>query len=354
MNPVMLSYIKAIIALSLILIIHEFGHFIVGKLCKIEVLEAAIGFGPKLLKIKIKDTIYAICGFPFGAYVKFLGQDSLEDIPLDKKDVAFCYKSIKDRFFTVISGPLLNYILAILLLTIAISMGIYSGTTQIEKVLEDTPAYETGFLSGDKIVKINGHKISTWDDITEIIGKYPGEKIEFEIERNREIIKLYPTLTERDGLGFLGIAPVTEKIKVPLFKALLLGTESVIKTSYYFFVVILMLVTGKIPIKYARPLSPIGAVKIIAQTDITYGIQSFLSLLGYMSVILAIGNLLPVLPLDGGHVLFIIIERIRGKKVSPKIMLVINNVGTLILIAILLLAFYLDIFSPIDISTLRY
>ncbi len=352
MNPIMLSYIKAIIALSLIVIIHEFGHFIVGKLCKIEVLEVAIGFGPKLLKTKIKDTIYAICGFPFGGYVKFLGQDPFEDIPPNKKDVAFYYKSIKDRFFTVISGPFLNYISAILLLAIAISMGIYSGTTQIDKVLEDTPAYETGFLSGDKIIKISGQKISTWDDITEVIGKYPGEKIEFEVERNGEILKLYPTLTERDGLGFLGIAPVTEKIKVTFFKALVLGTESTIKTSYYFFAIILMLVTGKIPIKYARPVSPIGAVKIIAQADIIYGVQSFLSLLGYMSIIIAIGNLLPVLPLDGGHILFMIIEKIRGKKVSPKIILTVTNIGTLILITLLLLAFYLDIFSPIDISTL--
>jgi regulator of sigma E protease len=354
MNPIMLSYIKAIIAFSLIVIIHEFGHFIVGKLFKIEVLEAAIGFGPKLLKKKIKDTIYAICAFPIGGYVRFLGQDPLEDIPIDKKDVAFCYKSIKDRFLTVISGPLLNYISAILLLTIAISMGIYSGTTQIDKVLEDTPAYETGFLSGDKILKINGQKISTWDDITNIIGKYPGEKIELEVERNGEIVKLYPTLTKRNGLGFLGIAPVTEKIKIPLYKALVLGIESVIKASYYFFETIIMLITGRIPIEYARPVSPIGTVKIIAQTDITYGMQSFLSLLGYMSVIIAIGNLLPVLPLDGGHLLFMIIERIRGKKVSPKIMLIINNIGTLILIAILLLAFYLDIFSPIDMSTLKY
>lgn len=353
MNSAFLSYIKAIIAFSLIIMVHEFGHFIVGKLSNIEVIEAAIGFGPKLFKTKIKDTIYAICGIPVGGYVKFLGQDPLEDIPIEKRKVAFQFKPIKQRFLTVIAGPLLNYITAILLLVVAISMGIYFGTTQIEEVIADTPAQKAGFLAGDKIIKINGIKISEWDDITEIINKHPEDKVEFQVGRDEKVIKLYPTLSEREGKGFLGIAAVVEKRRVPFFKALMMAIESSIKISYFFFAAILMLIMGKIPIEYARPISPIGAVRIMAQTDITYGIQSFLNLLGYMSVIIAIGNLLPILPLDGGHILFMIIEKIRGKKVNPKVIIAITNIGTIIMIAIIIFAFYLDIFNPIDIFNLK-
>ena len=114
-----------------------------------------------------------------------------------------------------------------------------------------------------------------------------------------------------------------------------------------------MLITGKIPIEYARPLSPIGAVRIMAQTDITYGIQSFLNLLGNISVMIAIGNLLPVLPLDGGHILFMIIEKIKGKKVNPKVIIAVTNIGMIIMIALIIFAFYLDIFNPIDIFNLK-
>jgi len=353
MNPSFFSYLKAIIAFSLIIIVHEFGHFIAGKLSKIEVLEAALGLGPKLFKTKIKDTIYAICCIPVGGYVKFLGQDPLENIPLEKRGVAFRYKSIKKRFLTVIAGPLFNYITAILLLAIAINMGIYFGTTKIEDVLANTPAQEAKFMAGDEIIRINGEEVETWDDITEIISEHPGEKLEFQVKRDGMITILYPRLTKKEGSGFLGIATVVEKRRVPFLKALVMGAESTIMTSYHFLVAIPMLIIGKIPLEYARPISPIGVVKLIAQTDITYGIQSFLQLLGMMSVIIAIGNLIPILPLDGGHILFMIIEKVIGKKVNPKVIIAVSNIGTLILIVIFLFAFYLDIFSPIDISFLR-
>ncbi|MFZ3085051.1 MAG: site-2 protease family protein, partial [Candidatus Hydromicrobium sp.] len=203
-----LQYILAIIGLSMIVIVHEFGHFLMAKLSGIHVEEFFIGFGPKLFKFKDRrGTAYGISAIPVGGYNKLLGMDRNESIPSGMEDKAFHNKPFYKKLQVSIGGVGFNIIFAVILIGIFLSMGVLVPTTIIDYIQPEAPADISGFKIGDKVIALNDQKIESWDDFSALTKKYPGKEVTYTVIRDGEEIKLEVKLNNVEGQGYLGISP---------------------------------------------------------------------------------------------------------------------------------------------------
>ncbi|MFC2159478.1 RIP metalloprotease [Actinomycetota bacterium] len=349
---IVLQYLLAIIGLSLIIIVHEFGHFIFAKSGRMYIHEFFIGFGPRLFKFKSKaGTVYGLKAVPVGGYVKVMGMDRNEVIPEDKKQMSYQSKPFYKKFFTIFGGAGFNVIFAIVLIGIFLAMGTYEPSTTIEYVQPETPAEASGIEAGDKVIAINGEKITTWDEFASLTQNKPGEEVVYTLIRDGREIKITPVLDTVEGVGYLGIGPEYVKVYMSfpeIVKESFVMTWDIIATYFKLFG---KLFTGQIPFDQARPVSPIGVVSIFQQS-ISMGMQNFILFLALVSILIGFGNLLPILPLDGGHILILIIETIRKKPVPQRVLEVTNSIGIFIMVAILITGFVFDIINPFNLNNM--
>ena len=346
------QYIVAILGFSLIIIVHELGHFLIAKASKIHVEEFFIGMGPKILKFKSKSgTLWGLSAIPVGGYNKISGMTEDEPIPEGKEKQAYYKKPLFIRFFVIIAGSFMNIIFAFIMLIVFFSSGIYQPVNKVDFVEANSPASFYNIQIGDEILYVNEIKINGWEDFSENVKKFPKENVEFTINRNGEELKINAVLGEKEGQGYLGISPKAEKI--------FLKPKEVIKESSIFygnitvtyFKLFKQLFTGEIPFSQARPVSPIGVVSIFQQSA-AMGIQNFILLVSLVSLILGFSNLIPILPLDGGHVVVMLIEAVRRRKLSKKAIMIYNNIGIAIFVLLIITGLFFDIFKPINISNM--
>jgi regulator of sigma E protease len=346
------QYILAIIGLSLIIIVHEFGHFLAAKASGIYVEEFFIGIGPKIFKKKSKSgTSYGISAIPVGGYNKLLGMDRSEAVPAGMEEKAFHNKSFFKKFLVCVSGSGFNIVFAVILIMIFLSMGVMAPSTTIEYIQPDSPADLSGFEEGDDVIALNGRKIESWDDFSTMTKEYPGEEVTYTIIRDGEEMELEAELENLEGQGFLGISPLYVKER--------LGFSEIVKESFkilwdvcvFFVKAIGMLFRGEISFSEARPVSPVGVVSIFQQS-VKLGFQDFIFFVALVSIMLGFGNLLPILPLDGGNIVLVAVESIRKKPVPKKVFEIFNSIGIFILVSILIIGFVFDIISPFDITNI--
>jgi len=349
---VILQYILAIVGFSLIIVVHEFGHFIFAKAGRMYVHEFFMGFGPRVFKLKSKaGTEYGLKAIPVGGYVKIMGMDRNEEIPEGMENQSYQGKPFYKKFLTIFAGAGFNVIFAIILIAVFLSMGVYKPNTTIDYVQPGTPAESYGFNTGDMVTAINGEKIRTWDTFAAETQKRPGEKVVYTIIRDGREITIEAVLDEVEGRGYLGISPQNVKVR--------LGFSEVIKESFKMTGDILvsygklfgMLFSGQIPFDQARPVSPIGVVSIFQQS-IAMGIQNFILFMALVSILIGFGNLLPILPLDGGNIVLLIVETIRKKPVPAKLLEAANYFGIFLMIALLITGLVFDIISPFNLNNM--
>ena len=349
---IVVQYILAIIGFSLIIIVHEFGHFIFAKINKIFVEEFFLGMGPKILKFKSKSgTLWGLCAIPVGGYNKIAGMDREEKVSEERKDNVYYKKSFWIKFSVIFGGALMNAVFAVLLIIVFFSMGIYSPTNSIDFIEKNSPAQEYGLKINDKILYLNDTQIKNWDEFQVNVKKYPDKVVSFKVLREGKEIEINVALGVKEGSGYLGISPKVEKVK--------LGIGGVIKETakltgnfvVSYFKLMGMLVAGKLSFAQARPVSPIGVVTIFQQSA-AMGFQNFIMLLALVSLMLGLSNLIPILPLDGGHIVINIIEAIRKKPVSKKAIQIYSNIGLVIFISLFIVGFVFDIIKPINISNM--
>ena len=347
---IVLQYLLAILGLSLIIIVHEFGHFIFAKSGRMYIHEFFIGFGPRLFKFKSKaGTVYGLKAVPVGGYVRVMGMDRNEVIPEDKRQMSYQSKPFYKKFFTIFGGASFNVIFAIILVGIFLAMGTYEPGTTIEYVQPGTPAEVSGIEIGDKVIEVDGEKIDTWDEFASLTQSKPDEEVVYTIVRDGREIEVTPVLDTVEGSGYLGIGPEYVKIYMSfpqIVKESFVMTWDIITNYVKLFG---KLFTGQIPFDQARPVSPIGVVSIFQQS-ISMGMQNFVLFLALVSILIGFGNLLPILPLDGGHIALLIIETIRKKPIPQKVLEVTNSIGIFIMVAILITGFVFDIISPFNLS----
>ncbi|MCD6223352.1 MAG: RIP metalloprotease RseP [Deltaproteobacteria bacterium] len=346
-----MGIVYGLIALVIIILIHESGHFSVAKLFHIYVERFSIGFGPAILRKKGKETEYVISAIPLGGYVKLKGENPEEGEKESLDERAFCNQKLYKRFLVILAGPMFNILSAVLFFAVVYAVGVPTLTSTIGKVNKDTPAYYAHLQKDDKIIAINNKSIKTWEELSNIIKRNAEKTIILKIKRNEKIIEtpVTPKLTKiKDLLGYekevgiIGITPSGETIiqRLNVFKSIGKGA---CRTAYIVKITILGIIRL---IERAIPASSVGGPILIidiASKAASAGFSTFLALAAIISINLGILNLLPIPILDGGHLTFLTIEAIRRKPVPLNVQVVAQNIGLAILILIMVFAFYNDL-----------
>ena len=339
---ILLNLLLFIVILGVIVFVHEFGHFIFAKITGVYVYEFAIGMGPKIWGFKKGETEYNLRAIPIGGFCQLAGEDldddDVQDVPKDRRLQS---KTAFQRFLIMVFGPMNNFILAvILLLFIAL---IWGGTTMnptITSVEEGSAAEKVGMMAGDTVIKINNHKISTSDDISLYLAiADPTKKTTFKVERNDgtyATVKVKPTKIKEDGKETYryGIAMQQEKTKGVLgsIEYVYKKTVSIFKQM---FVTVAYLFTGGV--KVTQLSGPVGIYSIVGQSR-AGGLANVLYLMAFLSINVGFINLLPIPAFDGGHILFIIIEVLKGSPVNPELE---NKIHMLFLILLMILMVFI-------------
>lgn len=318
----------------LVIVFHEFGHFIVAKSVGIKVHEFSIGMGPKLLHKKGKETEYFLRAIPIGGYVKMEGEDENSDDPR-----SFSKKPVGSRILVVAAGAIMNFILAIILFTI-VSYGMGTPTNTIEEVIIDSPAYTAGLKTGDKIIKINDKEVKSWKEIVKHISDSNSEEeLNIVVLRDSEEISLkaIPEFDKETERYVIGIKPESEK---GFFQALKGGFETTGTMLGLMFKFIKMLFRGQV--KRGDLSGPVGVIYTVGEAA-KYGFINLLYITGFISVNLGFFNLLPIPALDGSRILFMLIELIRGKPVNPEKEGFVHFIGFILLMLLMIMVTYSDI-----------
>ncbi len=334
-----------ILSFSLLLIGHEFGHFILAKINGVKVEEFAIGMGPLLFKIKGKETMYSLRLLPIGGYVKMLGEysESEDSVPESEKDRSYIYKSPLRKLSIILAGPVMNLVIAVLIFCgLSLSHGYVS--TVIREIKQGSPAETAGLKIGDKIVAINSEKFINWNEfIFKLNTTKNKEDMTFTVLRDGKEIDLSIKPKVNGNSIEIGIAP--GYIKNPrFFEGISNGfkdTFSEIKQVMYS---LGMLITGKASFKDLS--GPVTIFKISGQAA-RAGLPQLLKFTAFLSVNLAIFNLIPFPALDGGAVIINLIEAITRKRINQDILAKINFVGFALLIILLIAVTFKDIFFPV-------
>lgn len=319
--------------LGFLIFIHEGGHFLAARLSKVKVEEFSIGFGPKILKKKGKETEYSLSLFPFGGYVRMTGENERSEDPN-----SFNNAKIQNRIFIVAAGAIVNIVFGIIVYFILSMSSGYNISTTVSKILPEAEQNISSVQIGDKILKIDDINIRLKSDITKALENYiPGNEITILLERNGEEISVKAKPTEyQENFYILGVEVALiqggfqEKIYYSFWETI--DFVSSIGDS------LVMLFTGNIGIK--QMTGPVGISEIVVKSE---GIYNFVYLLCLVSLSLGVTNLLPIPALDGGRLVLLIIEGIRGKALKEEIELGIQSVGFTLLILFALYVTYNDI-----------
>jgi|YelNatPaOPRAMG01_1025707.scaffolds.fasta_scaffold02638_19 regulator of sigma E protease len=351
----MLSIVSAIVVIAILIFVHELGHFTFAKLFNVKVLIFSLGFGPAILKKKIGETEYRLSLLPLGGYVKMLGEnlDDEHPVELTKEDEERSYANQANwkKLIILIAGPLSNWVFAMFLLWLVFMHGVPYLTTTIGEVMNNSPAYAAGIKKGDTIVQIDNKKVIDWDEMKKIITGNPDKELTLTINRDNQlfVVKVKPEIKiEKDVFGepvktpIIGIMPAGDfKVrKSNIFKALALAGEESVDISHLVLVSLVKLIEGKIPTK------DLGGPILIAQQaahQAKRGLSALIYFTALVGINFAILNILPIPVLDGGNVVFTIVEAIIRKPINKKVKLAILQVGVLFIILLTVFAFYNDI-----------
>ncbi len=329
----MLTLISFIFVFGLLVFFHEFGHFALAKLNKIKVHEFALGMGPQILQFKGKETKYSIRLLPIGGYVKMEGEDEVSNV-----EGSFSQKSPLQRISVIVAGPIMNIVLAIFLFTIiAINIGIPTNT--INEVTDNYPAEIAGIRSGDKIISIDDETIDTWEEIVASISQSNKDILKIVVLRNNEEItfNIEPLIDESNQKRVIGISPEFDK---SFGSAINFSINRVGLISRGIMDFLSNLFKGRASAE--EVVGPIGMVHFVGEAA-KISIFSLLSLAAVFSVNLAILNILPFPALDGGRLLFILIELIKGSPIDPEKEGFVHFVGFIVLLALMVFVVYKDI-----------
>lgn len=346
---ILINLILFVLILGVIVLIHEFGHFLFAKLTGVYVYEFSIGMGPKIFwhKPKKSETEYSIRCVPIGGFCALAGEDLENDdksVPDDRKLQA---KKAWQRFLIMVMGPGFNFLLALVLLFfVALIWGAPIMSPKVSSVESGYPAYDVGIKKGDLITEINGHNIKTIDDVSLYLTvASPKNSTTIKIVNEDGVEKQYrikpkkvkvtknkkTSTTYRYGIG---LKTKKEYGIGNAFNYMIVKTGSLFRQM---FVTVGYLFTGRISVSQLS--GPVGIYSIVGE-QAKSGISSILYLIAYLSINVGFLNLLPLPAFDGGHILFIIIEKIKGSPVKPELE---NKIHTIGLYALLILMLFITV-----------
>jgi len=338
--------------LTPIIFIHELGHFVVARLFNIRVEEFGLGFPPRAVTLFERNgTVYSLNWIPLGGFVRPAGEDD----PSVPGGLAAASKTA--RFFTLAAGAVFNFILAFVIFWFAFMIG--PSAVAVENVVPDSPAATAGLQAGDVIIEVNGLEVENSGILVEAVTTNAGEEIDLLVERQGEPLML--TMVPRqegeydpaeEGPIGIGLAhKSSRRWALGPLESVTASVESIWQIIELTVRAPIMLIQGDITAEQARPVGPVGISQIAGQTaQYTAATGDWFQLLritAFISVALGFTNLLPIPALDGGRIIFVLLEAVRGRRIEPEREGLVHLVGMLFLLGLMFLLIIQDIANPI-------
>ncbi|MGD0169200.1 MAG: RIP metalloprotease RseP, partial [Smithella sp.] len=337
--------------LSILIFVHEFGHFLAARIMGVGVLKFSLGFGSKIIGKKIGETEYVLSWIPLGGFVKLLGESGNEELPPEDEKRSFFKQPVWKRMLIVLAGPVFNFVLAIVIFTIVFMYGLPNLTANIGEVQKESAAFEAGMMNGDKIITLDGRKIILWEEIKPIISDSKGREIEAIVERGAEkkhiIIK--PRLSkakniwgEEESTYLIGVSPAGNTIieRRNPWDAVIGSISKTWDISKLTILAVVKMLEGAIsPRTLGGPIFIAQASGAMAKE----GIIPFVLFMAILSINLGVINLFPIPVLDGGHILFYMIEIVTRREISVKFKEMSQQIGFVILLMLMLFVIFIDI-----------
>jgi regulator of sigma E protease len=361
------TIVPFLFVLTVVVFIHEMGHYLVGRWCGIGVDAFSIGFGPEIAGFNDRHgTRWKLCLVPLGGYVKFVGDmsatsapdpEGMEELTDEQRKVAFHTQALWKRAATVFAGPLFNFLLTIAVFTVLFATyGRYVAEPMVAKVQPDSPAAAAGFMPGDRFVSVNGVKVETFGDVQRLVSPNAGETLRFVVRRDGKDVALTATprtTEETDALGnkikvgvigvvndqAMGQPHVVSYGPVEAFGQATVETWRIIGRTGDFL--------SRFAVGREDKCQLGGPVKIadMAGKAAQLGFEWLIQLVALLSVGIGVLNLLPIPPLDGGHLLFYALEAVFRRPVSEKIVEIVYKAGLLAVLLFMVFVFWNDIFG---------
>lgn len=336
----MQTFISILLTLAIflvIIIIHEFGHFISAKLCNVKVNEFSIGMGPVIFKKRGEETLYSVRAFPIGGFVSMEGEDVTS---LDER--AFSNQSVLKRLFIISAGAIMNLILGFLVVVLITSFGGRIATKTIASVNENSVVAQSGIKSGDTILKVNGRTVFVTDDINYELSRDEDRDVSMLIKRNGEKILLPSVKYNPKKEGSLGITVESKDKNV--FSVISYSAKYSVSIARLIWISIIDLFAGRASVNDLS--GPVGMTNLVGQVS-RVGIPDLALLFAFITINVGIFNVLPIPALDGGRLLFLLIEFIRRKPMKPEHEGFIHFIGFLLVIGLMIFVTVNDIFKLI-------
>lgn len=350
----MLTVISVIVVLGLLIAFHELGHFWAAKSLGIGVKSFSLGFPPKLLSFKYGQTEYRISAIPLGGYVQLVGERDVEDLPEGfTPEQSFALRPPWQRMIVVAAGPIFNFILAWLLFWgIFWANGLTEALPVVGKLAEQSAAVEAGVQPGDQVLSIDGKPIKYFSDLSRSIETCEGRALRFEVKRGEETLTLSiaPRLTvdknifgEEKKLYRIGVhndPTKYEAVRLGPVQAAGVAVERTWKIISLTGQTFVKLIEAVVPLKSVG--GPLMIMEMVADQS-KEGLSSLAALTAFISVNLGVLNLLPIPVLDGGLLLFLLIETVRRKPTSERLMEITTKFGLALLLLLMIVATYNDL-----------
>lgn len=343
-----ITIIAFVLILSVLILVHELGHFLTARAFGVKVEEFGLGYPPRIFGIKSGGTIYSLNMFPLGGFTKMAGEED-SDIP-----GSLAGKSAGARIIVLSAGSLMNAVLPVFLFAAALMVphNIVSGEIVIREVAPDSPAAVSGIEAGDIVLEINGHPIRNLSDIQRYVQLNLGKATAIHLltkENKTKDVTLTPRWKPPAGQGAIGITlefnnPAIVPESLPVWQAVPRAALKYGQTLALLVNGIGTMLIGATPVAVAGPVAVAQLTGEVAQA----GLSPLLEFAAFLSLNLAVFNVLPLPALDGGRILFVLIELVRRKRISPKTEGLVHMIGFILLMALIMFVTFTDILRIIN------
>ena len=351
-SPYLTTVVATVAVLGVLIFVHELGHFLTAKLLGVKVEIFSLGFPPKLISKQVGETDYRISVVPLGGYVKLLGENPNDEVPPELMHRSFLHRPLWQRAAVVLAGPAFNFLFAFLaLFAVFATTGLPYVPTDVGRIIQDSPAERAGLKTGDLIVAVDGTPVKRWEELSSQIRQHGGQTLDLAVQRDGRELDIKVTPERRESENLFGQKIMAYQIGVASSERLVsehVGPVQALGEGMSYSLRIAALTLQSIYKLITREISvdTLGGPIMIAQVagkQAEMGLSYLINFMAVLSVNLTLLNLLPIPVLDGGHLLFLFLEAVRGKPLAVKHREMAQAVGMMLILTLMVFVFYHDI-----------
>jgi regulator of sigma E protease len=351
-SPYLTTVLATLVVLGVLIFVHELGHFLTAKLLGVQVEIFSLGFPPKLVSKQVGETDYRISVVPLGGYIKLLGENPNDEVPSELIPRSFQHRPLWQRALIVTAGPAFNFLFAFLALFAVFAVsGLPYVPTDVGRIIEGSPAQRAGLKTGDVIVAVDSTPVKRWEELSRQIRQHGGQTLLLAVKRGDQNLDIKVTPEKRESENLFGQKVLAYQIGVASSERLVseeLGPFQALEEGLSYSLRIAALTLQSIYKLITREISvdTLGGPIMIAQVagkQAEMGLSYLINFMAVLSVNLTLLNLLPIPVLDGGHLVFLFLEAVRGKPLALKHREMAQAVGMMLILTLMVFVFYHDI-----------